>query len=89
MIDPTLPTVDDLRPDLAKLAEHGGAVIVGITTNPRRQNFATVSWQHFDAEETKALRRAVTNVRKQRSVSHLPDEQNAIAANAAQMKGAA
>ncbi len=67
MIPPNLPTVADLKAELDQLAEQGGAVIIGITTIPSRLNYAEVSWQHFNLEEVKALRRAVANVRRKRA----------------------
>ncbi len=66
MIDPVLPSCDQIRPLLCKLAEHGGCVLVAISHEPQAQNYASTSWAHFNPEETKALRAALSRARRKR-----------------------
>ena len=66
MINPALPSLDAIRPALAKLAEHGGVILIALKHDPKSMNYSDVSWGHFYPPELKAFRRALSNARKKR-----------------------
>ena len=70
MINPILPTIEELRPQLDRLEANPGSVILLAIEQPEVCNFGrcTVAWLSW--EERKTLRTALENARKKREQSH-------------------
>ena len=67
MIEPKLPTADDLKPSLEKLeANPGSVVLIAVELAESHCNFARCSWGWFSGQERKALRRALETARRKR-----------------------
>jgi len=66
MIDPALPSLDAIRPALAKLAQHGGVILIAIQHDPACMNYCGVTHGWFHKDEVKALRRALSNAKRKR-----------------------
>ncbi len=66
MIAPNLPTQDDLKPQLERLEETPGSVVLIALELPSTQNFCRIGVGFFNAEERKALRAALARCKKRR-----------------------
>jgi len=66
MIAPTLPTLSDLQPQLDKLETLPGSVLLIAIEAPSNQNFHRVTTGCLNADERKALRRALSNAMRKR-----------------------
>jgi hypothetical protein len=60
-----------LAPDVDRLvSKPGGVLLISVTVQPECPNYPEVSFAVFDAEERKALRRAIEAARRKREKSH-------------------
>ena len=71
MIDPRLPDCGAIRPALAKLAQHGGAILIAIQHDPACMNYCSVTHGWFHKDEVKALRRALSNAKRKREAQSI------------------
>lgn len=74
MISPALPTVETLKPFLAKLeAEPRGAIMIGITYDPIRENFCHVGTCFLGEAERKKLKAGLQGINRSRRAKGQPE----------------